>query len=740
MELGSVLHFLEDKTILVTGATGFLAKIFVEKILRCQSNVKKLYLLLRATDIESATHRLHHEIVGKELFRLLKEKLGTKFNSFVSDKLSVVPGDISKQDLDLKDSILMDHICNQTDIIVNIAATTNFDERYDVALGINTFGVKHVLNFAKKCTKLKVLLHVSTAYVCGERGGVVVEDPQEMGVSLNGVAGLDIDMEMKLVQQKLNQLREQGASEHHIKLAMKELGIQRANMYGWPNTYVFTKAMGEMLIQTSKENTPVVIVRPTIITSTYREPFPGWVEGVRTIDSLIVAYGKGKLSCFLADLKAVFDVIPADMVVNAMIVAMVGHGNEGDSNSDDNFIYHVGSSVSNPVRYQNLHDYSFKYFTAKPWINKEGKPIRVGKVTMLSSMASFHRYMFIRYLLPLKGLELVNEASCKYFQETYHQLHRKIHGVMRLAELYKPYVFFNGVFDNMNTEKLLRAAREGRAEMDLFFFDPKIIDWEEYFMKIHFPGISNSRGEDIEGSTQHKKVFEKKLFKMQKDKWGEKFSSFLADKVVAVAGDVSLHNFGIKDQILIEEMLDAIDIIVHTAGTTTLDERFDVAMDTNTMGAYNAINFAKMCHRIEVFLHVSTAYVCGEAKGLIPEESFRMGQTLKSSLELDISLEKQLIEEKLSELQEQNANQETITSIMKEFGATRANLYGWPNTYTFTKAMGEMLVMSMKGNIPLIITRPTAVIGTHSEPFPGWIEGTSRHGNKLNDHSAVGSF
>nr|XP_029150693.1 probable fatty acyl-CoA reductase 4 [Arachis hypogaea] len=150
---------------------------------------------------------------------------------------------------------------------------------------------------------------------------------------------------------------------------------------------------------------------------------------------------------------------------------------------------------------------------------------------------------------------------------------------------------------------------------------------------------------------------------------------------------------------------------------------FDVAMDTNTMGAYNAINFAKMCHRIEVFLHVSTAYVCGEAKGLIPEESFRMGQTLKSSLELDISLEKQLIEEKLSELQEQNANQETITSIMKEFGATRANLYGWPNTYTFTKAMGEMLVMSMKGNIPLIITRPTAVIGTHSEPFPGWIEG-----------------
>lgn len=36
-----------------------------------------------------------------------------------------------------------------------------------------------------------------------------------------------------------------------------------------------------MLIETLKENVSVVIVRPTMVTSTYREPFPGWVEGVR---------------------------------------------------------------------------------------------------------------------------------------------------------------------------------------------------------------------------------------------------------------------------------------------------------------------------------------------------------------------------------------------------------------------------------------------------------------------------
>ncbi|MED6205248.1 hypothetical protein PIB30_016041 [Stylosanthes scabra] len=491
MELGSILQFLQDKTILVTGATGFIAKIFVEKILRSQPNVKRLYLLLRATDIESATHRLHHEIIGKELFKLLKETLGANFNSFVSEKLRVVPGDISREDLDLNDSILKDHICNQTDVIVNIAATTNFDERYDVALGINTLGVKHVLNFAKKCSKLKVLLHVSTAYVCGERGGLIGEDPQEMGVSLNGVTGLDIDMEMKLVQNKLNELREQGASEHHIKLAMKELGIQRASRYGWPNTYVFTKAMGEMMIATFKENLPLVIVRPTIVTSTLREPFPGWIEGLRTLDSFIVAYGKGRVTCFLADLDAIFDAIPADMVVNAMIVAMMVHAKHPNNNNNDSMIYHLGSSVSNPIRYQNLRDYIQRYFMTKPWISsKDGNPIKVGKITVMNSMSTFHTYMYIRYLLPLKGLELVNAALCKLFQGTYHELHKKIHTVIRLANLYKSYVFFYGVFDNMNTEKLVAAARQGRLEMDLFYFDPKVIDWEDYFMNIHIPGIT----------------------------------------------------------------------------------------------------------------------------------------------------------------------------------------------------------------------------------------------------------
>ncbi|KAJ8768031.1 hypothetical protein K2173_020971 [Erythroxylum novogranatense] len=485
MEIGSVLQFLENKTILVTGATGFLAKIFIEKILRIQPKVKKMYLLLRASDAKSASFRFRTEVMGKDLFRPLKERLGASMNSFISEKTVVVPGDIaSGDDLGIGDSNLKQEMWNELDVVVNLAATTSFDERYDVALGINTLGAKHVLCFAKKCVKLKSFLHVSTAYVAGEKSGLILETPYPLGETLNGVAGLDIYEERRLVKEKLNQLQADGATVQETKEAMRDMGIDRAKVYGWPNTYAFTKAMAEMLVGHLKEDMPVVIIRPTIVTSTYKEPFPGWVEGLRTIDSIAIGYGKGRLTSFIGDVKSIMDLIPADMVVNAMIVAMAAHANQPSY-----AIYQVGSSLRNPINYSDLKDIGFLYFTNKPWIGKDGKPVKVGKLKVIGSMTSFRRYMAIRYVLLLKALRFANTALCHHFEGTYSDMNRKIKFVMRLVELYRPYTFFQGIFDDVNTEKLRVAARQNGEETDVFYFDSKCIDWEDYFLNTHIPGL-----------------------------------------------------------------------------------------------------------------------------------------------------------------------------------------------------------------------------------------------------------
>ncbi|KAJ6951051.1 hypothetical protein NC651_004647 [Populus alba x Populus x berolinensis] len=331
MEPGSIMEFLNSKSILVIGATGFLAKIFVEKTLRVQPKVKKLYLLLRAVDTKSAEERLHNEVIGMALFDVLREQHGASLYSFVNEKVTPVPGDISCVDLGIRDSLLKGQLWNEIDTVINCAATTNFDERYDVALGINTLGPLHLLNFVKKCYNVKVLVHLSTAYVCGEDAGLIQEKPFRLGKAKKGTEMIDIDIEKKLVEEKLRKLHSEHAEQSAVTSYMKDYGSKPARMFGWSNTYVFTKALGEMLlVHYSRDTVPLVIIRPTMVTSTYQEPFPGWIEGVRTIDGVAFGYAKGKLKHFPFNPQLIVDVIPADMVINALIMAMVEYANRSN--------------------------------------------------------------------------------------------------------------------------------------------------------------------------------------------------------------------------------------------------------------------------------------------------------------------------------------------------------------------------------------------------------------------------
>lgn len=66
-----------------------------------------------------------------------------------------------------------------------------------------------------------------SAYVCGEKGGLLLENPYHMGETLNGTTGLDIDNEIRLVHEKLEELRAEEASERAITLALKDFGLKR---------------------------------------------------------------------------------------------------------------------------------------------------------------------------------------------------------------------------------------------------------------------------------------------------------------------------------------------------------------------------------------------------------------------------------------------------------------------------------------------------------------------------------
>lgn len=101
--------------------------------------------------------------------------------------------------------------------------------RYDVALDVNVVGVKHMCDFARKCPNLEVLMHVSTAYVAGEKQGLVPERPFRDGETLReDGTRLDIDAELRLARD----LRKQMEADDDVdpkaqRKAMKDLGLTR---------------------------------------------------------------------------------------------------------------------------------------------------------------------------------------------------------------------------------------------------------------------------------------------------------------------------------------------------------------------------------------------------------------------------------------------------------------------------------------------------------------------------------
>ncbi|WMV12449.1 hypothetical protein MTR67_005834 [Solanum verrucosum] len=483
MESCCIEQFLEGKTIFITGATGYLAKILTEKILRVQPNVKKMYLLIRAPDSNSAKQRFSNEVIKTDLFGVLREKLGANLHGFIEDKVFPVAGDIDCDSLGIN-SELKDEMCREIDIIVNSAATTRFNERYDTAIRTNVLGAMHVLNFSKQCSKLMMLLHVSTAYVCGEKEGLILEKPLNYGETLNGSSHLDIDMEQKLVEEALKELQDRNATEKEVRLAMRVLGIERARQHGWPNTYSFTKSMGEMLLGHLKEDLQLIILRPTIILSTYKEPFPGWIEGMKTADTFIVGYGKGKQKLAMGGRETITDVIPADMVVNSVIAAMVAHRNASSRVA----VYHISSSRRNQIKLGDFIRIGVDYFKKNPWIDERGKAVKVKKFHLLDSMDSLHKYIAIHYMPSLKILKWGNLILCRHLQVQHTNLQRRINQAIELAELYKPYMFFKGIFDDTNGEMLRMATRESNAD-DTFNFDPTTIQWDKYLKETHIPGL-----------------------------------------------------------------------------------------------------------------------------------------------------------------------------------------------------------------------------------------------------------
>lgn len=202
---------------------------------------------------------------------------------FISKKVFAINSDLSERNLALSDSDRQDLI-KKISIVFHVAASVKFEAPLEVNMRHNVVATKELLEFACNFEQLLCFIHVSTAYSnCQLR---------QIDERIYPMAVPEDPMSIKVTKDMIDSR---------------------------PNTYTFTKAMAENVASQYASRMNIVIVRPSIVMSSLNEPSEGWVDTINGPVGLSVLGALGILQKIKVNSEVVFDLIPVDIVTNALV-------------------------------------------------------------------------------------------------------------------------------------------------------------------------------------------------------------------------------------------------------------------------------------------------------------------------------------------------------------------------------------------------------------------------------------
>ncbi|MBO0681523.1 MAG: HAD-IB family hydrolase [Candidatus Dormibacteraeota bacterium] len=499
---------IAGRRLLVTGGTGFLGKSLVEKLLRALPQVGQVNLAIRSSARRAAGERLEREVLASPAFRRLREELGADaFQRLLAEKLRVLELDLGSDDLGLSEAAREE--MRRCDIVVHSAAAVEFDNPADLSAQTNLLGAARLVRTLRQLDARPHLVHVSTAYVGGMLRGLVREEPpQDPGLNWRHEAevlgGLRPAVEEESRRPEiLDQLRRQARSrigpagapaqaraverlrQKWVKDRLVERGRVHARAMGFSDIYSFTKAMAEQAVVELHGDIPLSILRPSIVESALQEPFPGWLEGFRMAEPIILGFGRGVLRDFPGLPDAVLDVIPVDLVVNAVLAVAASPPPPGEHR-----VYHAASGSRNPLRLRGIHDACAEYFTEHPLRDRWGQAIAPPAWSFQS-----RGELTARAKLALRGVETAQEvverlplgARATRWSDDLNEQKSRLERSLTLVELYGVYTEVDCIFDTSNLIELW--DRLPPAERERFPFDPSTYTWQHYLQEVHLPTV-----------------------------------------------------------------------------------------------------------------------------------------------------------------------------------------------------------------------------------------------------------
>jgi hypothetical protein len=517
----SVQRALAGRHILFTGASGFLGKVWLTMMLDKVPDVGRIYVLLRGKKTQSARARFEQMVNESYAFSRLHELHGESFSRFLAERVEVVPGDVSRPGLGIEPK-QAERILQKLDMIVHCAGQVDFNPELHEGLETNLEGTIHAAEFCARADDA-AFVQVSTCFVAGNREGRILEEV-DCQLSPNGKK-FDVEAEYVHLKQLVVQVREECTGPEAIEKLRAEVtasiaakghdpnntalierimkreekarlsqrlvdaGKDRAEEWGWPNAYTFTKSMSESILLTRFSKLRKTFFRPAIVESAVSFPMPGWNEGLNTSGPLV--YFTGTWFRHLPARKdKPLDVVPVDYCCAALIAASAALM-EGKAKpvyqcaTSDRHPLTVGrglelTSLAHRKHFRNHGVDAIERILLSRWDSRvvgDDHFINVDNMRRVSQWLG-DLCKDVPESFPKKW-----KAELKKLSSRADRVDRKLLVVDKVLDTYKPFVSTNR--QTFSCEELVGLA----VEEEFFHYEPKKLDWRRYWIDQHVPGL-----------------------------------------------------------------------------------------------------------------------------------------------------------------------------------------------------------------------------------------------------------
>ena len=493
---------LRQHEIFVTGGSGFVGKVVLALTLDRYPEVKHLHVLVRPGRYLSAQQRFYEQTLASPALAAVAEKRGRRF---LQEKITVWSGEVSRPNFGI-DTASLDRLAGRVGLIIHCAGLVDFFPPVDTSFRSNVNGVEHLAVLARRLGAKAV--HISTCFVCGEADGLVEETEPILGFYPRRQGpedrSFDHSAELAYSRERIRQISHSPgtdgkAAEHtrprEVADRLVALGKQRAAHWGWVNTYTYAKSLGEQVLA-SEPDLDYAIVRPAIVESSLRFPFPGWIEGGRTAAPLVLM-GLGGLREWPVRRDNPLEVVPVDLVASAILVvsAMVLNGRHER-------VYQLGSADTNPILLEKLvhlldSESRKRRTNGAGWLTLLDSP---GGLRFLTLERARARRLALQKRIrraesavaALRGAlgktGLARNGALTRWTTDLRTLGLRARLREQTLDQYLPFVLENRyIFESENIRRAYRLITE--KDRALLPWDPERIDWNEYWINHQINGI-----------------------------------------------------------------------------------------------------------------------------------------------------------------------------------------------------------------------------------------------------------